>query len=78
MAEVHEIGKARRGKCPNCGKPTNPDVRPFCSARCKTIDLGRWLGETYRIPTEEQPDEGEIVQQMMDAQRNADRDRSGD
>jgi endogenous inhibitor of DNA gyrase (YacG/DUF329 family) len=29
---------------------------PFCSRRCKTIDLGRWLGETYRIPT---PDEGE-------------------
>jgi endogenous inhibitor of DNA gyrase (YacG/DUF329 family) len=26
---------------------------PFCSARCKTIDLGRWLGETYRIPAEE-------------------------
>lgn len=26
---------------------------PFCSERCKTIDLGRWLGETYRIPAEE-------------------------
>ena len=26
---------------------------PFCSRRCKTIDLGRWLGESYRIPTEE-------------------------
>jgi endogenous inhibitor of DNA gyrase (YacG/DUF329 family) len=26
---------------------------PFCSQRCKTIDLGRWLGETYRIPAEE-------------------------
>jgi endogenous inhibitor of DNA gyrase (YacG/DUF329 family) len=26
---------------------------PFCCARCKTIDLGRWLGETYRIPAEE-------------------------
>jgi uncharacterized protein len=26
---------------------------PFCSARCRTIDLGRWLGETYRIPAEE-------------------------
>jgi endogenous inhibitor of DNA gyrase (YacG/DUF329 family) len=29
---------------------------PFCSARCKTIDLGRWLGETYRIPAEERED----------------------
>lgn len=24
--------------------------RPFCSARCKMIDLGNWLSETYRIP----------------------------
>jgi endogenous inhibitor of DNA gyrase (YacG/DUF329 family) len=30
---------------------------PFCSARCKTVDLGRWLGETYRIPAEEAADE---------------------
>jgi endogenous inhibitor of DNA gyrase (YacG/DUF329 family) len=26
---------------------------PFCSLRCQTIDLGRWLGESYRIPAEE-------------------------
>jgi len=25
---------------------------PFCSRRCKTIDLGRWLGENYRIPSD--------------------------
>jgi hypothetical protein len=29
---------------------------PFCSRRCKTIDLGRWLGENYRIPA---ADDGE-------------------
>jgi uncharacterized protein len=27
---------------------------PFCSQRCKTIDLGRWLGGAYRIPADEQ------------------------
>jgi endogenous inhibitor of DNA gyrase (YacG/DUF329 family) len=27
---------------------------PFCSPRCRLIDLGRWLGETYRLPAEEQ------------------------
>ena len=27
---------------------------PFCSARCKQIDLGRWLGGAYRIPAEDQ------------------------
>jgi uncharacterized protein len=34
---------------------------PFCSPRCRTIDLGRWLGEAYRIPAaaegEEQAEE---------------------
>jgi endogenous inhibitor of DNA gyrase (YacG/DUF329 family) len=29
---------------------------PFCSARCKTIDLGRWLKESYRLPAEEEAD----------------------
>lgn len=28
---------------------------PFCSARCRTVDLGRWLGETYRVPSQEAP-----------------------
>jgi len=28
----------------------NPS-RPFCSERCKQIDLGSWISETYRIPT---------------------------
>jgi len=41
-----------RMKCPICGKPTewndNPD-RPFCSARCRLIDLGNWSGEEYHI-----------------------------
>ena len=29
---------------------------PFCSARCKLIDLGRWLGGGYQIPVEAAPD----------------------
>lgn len=40
-------------KCPVCGKPGTRDYRPFCSKRCADIDLGRWLGEDYRIPAEE-------------------------
>ena len=42
--------------CPVCGKPPAARYRPFCSARCRTIDLGRWLGDGYRIPAEEEPD----------------------
>ena len=33
------------------------DARPFCSKRCANIDLGRWLKEGYRVPTDEGPTE---------------------
>jgi len=36
--------------CPMCGKPADPEHRPFCSKRCADLDLGHWLGEGYRIP----------------------------
>jgi hypothetical protein len=43
-------------KCPTCHKDTvyegNP-FRPFCSERCKRIDLGRWAGGEYRVPVDE-------------------------
>jgi uncharacterized protein len=31
-------------------RPIDPAWRPFCSERCKLADLGRWLGEEYRVP----------------------------
>jgi uncharacterized protein len=41
--------------CPICGKPTAQAMRPFCSRRCADIDLARWLGGDYRVPTEQGP-----------------------
>lgn len=38
--------------CPICGKPTLAAERPFCSRRCAEVDLGRWLGNGYRIGDE--------------------------
>jgi endogenous inhibitor of DNA gyrase (YacG/DUF329 family) len=46
-------------ECPICGKPADPKYKPFCSKRCADIDLGRWLKESYRVPTEQPPGEGE-------------------
>jgi endogenous inhibitor of DNA gyrase (YacG/DUF329 family) len=47
--------------CPICGKGAAPRSKnpsaPFCSARCKQIDLGKWLNEQYRIPSNESSDE---------------------
>jgi endogenous inhibitor of DNA gyrase (YacG/DUF329 family) len=49
--------------CPRCGKltPFVPDNkwRPFCSERCKMIDLGAWAAESYRVPAEDQIPEDE-------------------
>ncbi len=42
--------------CPICGKPAAVRWRPFCSARCADIDLGRWLGGRYAIPVAEEGD----------------------
>jgi len=39
--------------CPICGKPATPRHRPFCSKRCRDVDLGRWLRGVYRVETEE-------------------------
>jgi endogenous inhibitor of DNA gyrase (YacG/DUF329 family) len=42
--------------CPNCGKPVAwteaSEYKPFCSERCKLIDLGDWLLERHVIPGE--------------------------
>ena len=52
---------ARPVACPTCGKPAvfapeNP-WRPFCSERCRSVDLGAWASEAYRIA--QKPDEDE-------------------
>jgi endogenous inhibitor of DNA gyrase (YacG/DUF329 family) len=41
---------SRGPKCAICGKPVEAAYRPFCSARCKQVDLNRWLTESYRVP----------------------------
>jgi endogenous inhibitor of DNA gyrase (YacG/DUF329 family) len=43
------------GRCPACKKVSQREgnkVFPFCSERCQLVDLGRWLGEEYRIADE--------------------------
>jgi len=55
MAEVKTVA------CPQCGAAVawTPASRwrPFCSERCKLIDLGAWASERYRVPVAERPDE---------------------
>ena len=48
--------------CPQCGSPVpwtaESKWKPFCSERCKLIDLGEWAAESYRVEVEP-PDPGE-------------------
>jgi uncharacterized protein len=49
--------KRRRKPCPICGKPAKEDSRPFCSERCRDVDLNRWLSNSYAIPGRKDEDE---------------------
>lgn len=52
--------RRRLVNCPVCGKAapfdTGNPFRPFCSERCKLIDLGQWATESYRVPAEDEPE----------------------
>jgi uncharacterized protein len=51
----------QRVKCPTCQREidwSESPFKPFCSERCKLIDLGAWLTEKHAIPGEPAPDEG--------------------
>ena len=53
---VRECSICRKPVAPRAGNP----AYPFCSKRCRMVDLGRWLGEEYRVPdrqADEQEDE---------------------
>ena len=50
--------KPRKVRCPQCGGESiwraDNKFRPFCSERCKLIDLGAWASESYRVPVQEE------------------------
>ena len=54
----------KQAPCPICRRKAVPDYEPFCSKRCADVDLHRWLGGVYAVPTDEpgqaaMPDDGE-------------------
>lgn len=57
------MGSLRTVPCPRCGMQVpwtrGNKFRPFCSERCKGIDLGQWAMESYRVPQSEDADPGE-------------------
>ena len=59
MTDTENVPPAAK-PCSICGKPAAARFKPFCSARCANIDLGRWLKGSYVIPGEpvEEAEEG--------------------
>lgn len=53
--------------CPICGNETVKAYRPFCSKRCADVDLAKWLGGTYAIPSENPDDLDELIDAMEQA-----------
>ena len=53
MSDADNVTPLRGRSCPTCGKPASVGQHPFCSARCRDVDLSRWLKGGYRLPTEE-------------------------
>jgi endogenous inhibitor of DNA gyrase (YacG/DUF329 family) len=47
-------------RCPTCRSPVRPRAQnpafPFCSSRCRAVDLGRWFTGGYRVPDDPAPD----------------------
>jgi endogenous inhibitor of DNA gyrase (YacG/DUF329 family) len=56
MATAHRPEPKKKRLCPMCNHPADVEYRPFCSKRCKELDLGRWFDESYRVPVVETDD----------------------
>jgi uncharacterized protein len=55
-AKAGAAGKQAK-PCPICGKPAIASAKPFCSDRCRDVDLNRWLSGSYAIPAREGEEE---------------------
>ncbi|MDA1194256.1 MAG: DNA gyrase inhibitor YacG [Planctomycetota bacterium] len=73
-----------QARCSLCGKNVEPNApsRPFCSDRCKMVDLGRWFRGQYAIPGEPaialDPEEFEEHLRRLEARRAEERAEKGE
>jgi len=65
------VNKFLKIKCAQCETEFNyyaSEFRPFCSERCKMIDLGHWLTESYVVPSQQPLSESDI-EKVIEHQR---------
>ena len=56
--------KKTKSGCPVCKRPSVTRYRPFCSARCADVDLGRWFTGGYALPSNEPVDPEELIEAL--------------
>ncbi|MCA1774777.1 MAG: DNA gyrase inhibitor YacG [Paracoccaceae bacterium] len=55
--------------CPICHRKTAPEHRPFCSKRCADVDLAKWLGGAYAIPSTDPEDAEKVIDALDEEER---------
>jgi endogenous inhibitor of DNA gyrase (YacG/DUF329 family) len=55
--------------CPICQKETVQKYRPFCSKRCADVDLAKWLGGDYAVPSRDPEDIEKAIEATEEALR---------
>ena len=58
--------RRKKAGCPICALPASQEHGPFCSKRCKEIDLGKWFSGSYAIAAVEPPD-GADLEELIEA-----------
>lgn len=61
--------------CPHCKKKFNyydSSFRPFCSEKCRLIDLGQWLNESYTVPVQKLTEEEAQTLEQLVHEKNQD------
>ena len=68
--------------CPRCKKKFNyysSEFRPFCSEKCRLIDLGQWLNESYTVPVQKlSQEEAEQLEQLIHEKTQEDQSEDDD
>jgi hypothetical protein len=52
VTALPDVGR-KPPRCPVCGRKAAPEAMPFCTPRCRDVDLNRWLSGGYAIPLAE-------------------------
>ncbi len=69
------MGKSAHS-CPTCRKAVSWEgnaFRPFCSERCRLVDLQGWFEERYRIPQDDGPEQDDSFDSDSDSERESKR-----